>query len=465
MLNSKRLAVLGVLLLTAALFLVALAIKPAVATVATDVETTQIALIVRPSVVLNYSAVPGEDFGVNVTVVMVGTINLHNFTLRLGYDPTLINCTEIGEGDLFQGFSTVESFVTDNTKGDVFVSVNLTSSGAGVNGNGTLAALTFEVKGTGETSLHVSDVFLYDSVGTYLAPSVYDGYFNNKFNYDLTMPLTLLAVTFTSLFLSQKTESRLKGMLDDREFRVRDSFLLVGLMIVMITVIVVVRQVSMILMVLFLFSYAVLLFTFGYLVSKNRWYIGILPPAVFILLYVFLRNTFVWTYYLSNIYGLVFAVLITLYLAGLFDWKTTAVFGVLITGMDIVLVLVTKTMVQAASAAMSLSLPVLVSLPLIPLISTGTGILMLSLGLGDFFFAGLLGIQTFKKYGKRLAIVSIVGMTVSFFLFETFILTFRVGAFPGTLMIICGWAPVVLVQTLRNWKKPAVANSEKVVSS
>jgi hypothetical protein len=115
-------------------------------------------------------------------------------------------------------------------------------------------------------------------------------------------------------------------------------------------------------------------------------------------------------------------------------------------------------MVQAASAAMSLSLPVLVSLPLIPLINTGTGLLLLSLGLGDFFFAGLLAIQTFKKYGKRLTIVAVVGMTISFSLFETFILTFRIGAFPGTLMIICGWIPVVLVQTLRNWGKTKGAN-------
>jgi hypothetical protein len=157
--------------------------------------------------------------------------------------------------------------------------------------------------------------------------------------------------------------------------------------------------------------------------------------------------------------------LITLYLAGLFNWKTTAVFGVLITAMDIVLVLVTKTMVQAASAAASLSLPVLVSLPLVPLITTGTGLLILSLGLGDFFFAGLLAIQTYKKYGKRLAIASVVGMTISFSIFEASILTYNIGAFPGTLMIICGWVPFVLVQTLRNWRKTKGANLKQVVPS
>jgi hypothetical protein len=205
-------------------------------------------------------------------------------------------------------------------------------------------------------------------------------------------------------------------------------------------------------MVLFLFSYSLLLFTFGYVFSKNRWYVGIIAPAIFILLYVFFRDSYVWAFYLSNIVGVVFAILITLYLASLFNWKTTAVFGVLITGMDIVLVLITGTMVEAANAARGLSLPVLISAPLLPPIITGNGMLLMSLGLGDFFFAGLLAIQSYKKYGRLFAFLCIIAMTVSFFVFEAFILTFNVRAFPGTLMIICGWIPLILYKWLRNRK-------------
>jgi hypothetical protein len=462
MLKDKRFAVFAIILLTAAVFLMVSVVKPAFSASETDAQTNEIVLVVRPLVIMNYSAVPGEKFDVNINITIVGAIDIRGFRMRLSYDPTLINCTTVGEGYLFQGLPT--SHVTENTAGSVYVSVNLTSPNATVDNNGTVVTLTFQVKGTGETSLHIYDTFLYDSAGAYLQYTAYDGYFNNKFNFDLTMPLTLLTVTFASMFLNIKTENKLKGVFEETEFRVRDAVLLVGLMVVMITLIVVVRQLSVILMVLFLFSYSLLLYTFSYLLSNKRWYVGIIPPAVFILLYVFLRDSFLWTYYLSNVYGLVFAILITLYLAGLFNWKTTAVFGVLITGMDIILVLVTKTMVQAANAAVSLSLPVLVSLPLVPLIMTGTGLLILSLGLGDFFFAGLLAIQTFKKYGKRLAIASVVGMTVSFSIFEAFILTFRIGAFPGTLMIICGWVPFVLVQTLRNWRKTKGVGLEKMVS-
>ena len=462
--KDEKLAVFAIILLMTAVFLVVSAAKSAFATVETDAETNQIALIVRPLVIMNYSAVPGETFDVNVNITALGTISLRGFTMRLSYDPTLIQCTTVGEGDVFQGLIATD-FATDNTAGNVYASVNFTSQSVTVGENGTLVTLTFQVKGKGETSLHIYDAFLYDSAGTYLQYTAYDGYFNNKFTFDLTMPLTLLAVTFASMFLNLKTENKLKGVFEETEFRVRDAVLFVGLMAVMITLIVVVRQLSAVLMVLFLFSYSLLLYTFSYLLSNKRWYVGIVPPAIFILLYVFLRDSSLWAYYLSNVYGLVFAILITLYLAGLFNWKTTAVFGVLITAMDIILVLVTKTMVQAASAAVSLSLPVLVSLPLVPLITTGTGVLTLSLGLGDFFFAGLLAIQTYKKFGKRLAAASVVGMTVSFSLFEAFILTYRIGAFPGTLMIICGWVPFVLVQTLRNWRNTRVASLEKVVSS
>jgi hypothetical protein len=276
--------------------------------------------------------------------------------------------------------------------------------------------------------------------------------------FDIAMPLTLFAVTLVSLFANQKTETKLKDTLQERQLGVRDAVLLVGLMAVMIYLVIFVRQITLILMALFLFSYSMLMFTFAYLFCKNRWYVAVLPPAVFILLYVFLKDTSVWVYVLANIYGLVFAVLITLYLVSLFSWKTTAIFGVLLTIMDIILVFVTGTMIEAVNVIgpKGLRLPVVISLPLIPLTPN---IAMMNLGLGDFFFAGLLGVQTFKRYGERFAIVSAIGMTVSFFLFEVLLLNYLTIPFAGTLMIICGWAPLVIGKELIR-KKPAVSETQ-----
>jgi len=321
--------------------------------------------------------------------------------------------------------------------------------------------------------------------------------------FDIAMPLTLFAVTLVAMFLNGKVENKLKGVLEEKEFRVKDAIMLVAAISITISLVVFIPEMAI--MTIFLFAYSMLLFTFTYVfsdfqrtkarlffsaflaisfittiftlyileantmiaygsivffclfgfaflafiydeqraVTKERWYLAVLPAALFICLYIFFNNTRLWFPYLINLYGLVFAVLIILYLGSLFTWKTTLIFAGLLTIMDIILVLGTGTMVSAASHVSELRLPVLIMLPTIPQIATQYGILYMSLGLGDFFFAGLLAIQTLKKFGKKPAIVSIIVMTFSFFVFEALLLNYKLRAFPGTLMIIVGWLPIL----------------------
>jgi len=96
--------------------------------------------------------------------------------------------------------------------------------------------------------------------------------------------------------------------------------------------------------------------------------------------------------------------------------------------------------------------------------------------LGDFFFAGVLAVQTFNKFGKKTALLAAVAMAVAFGIWEAFLpdiiagLTPIVGrniqGFPGTLMIISGWAPIVALKlfTQRNKvaKLPVVAESTEI---
>jgi hypothetical protein len=202
--------------------------------------------------------------------------------------------------------------------------------------------------------------------------------------------------------------------------------------------------------------------------AKERWYVAVQPPALFILLFVFFNVAYggvpVWAPALLDVFALTFAVLIILYLGSLFTWKTTLVFAVLLTVVDIILVLVTGTMVEAAQQFTGLGLPVLVHLPNLPLVfSTDGAVLFRGLGLGDFFFAGILALQTFKKFGKQTAYAAIVTMTISFAVFEAFMPEFlsllepllqrEIGGFPGTLMIIVGWAPVVAWKMLSGKKQ------------
>ena len=193
-------------------------------------------------------------------------------------------------------------------------------------------------------------------------------------------------------------------------------------------------------------------------IMKERWYVAIQPPTLFVLLFVFFNVVYdgapVWAPVLLDVFALTFAVLIILYLGSLFTWKATIVFAVLLTIVDIILVLGTGSMVVAAQHFTGLGLPVLVYLPNLPFVFSVEGILLFrGLGLGDFFFAGILALQTSKKFGRQAGYAAVLAMTISFAVFEAFLpeilslleplLQREIGGFPGTLMIILGWLPVV----------------------
>jgi hypothetical protein len=205
--------------------------------------------------------------------------------------------------------------------------------------------------------------------------------------------------------------------------------------------------------------------------SKEKWYVAVQPPAIFVLLFVFFNfihnsgTAAVWTPYLMDVFGLTFAILIILYLSSMFSWKTVGLFAVLLTTMDIILVIGTGTMVQAATQFTGLGLPVLVYLPNVPLMFRNGLILSRGLGLGDFFFAGVLAVQTFNKFGKKTAFIAVVAMAVAFGIWEAFlpeilawlqpIVGRNIGGFPGTLMIISGWAPIIAWKVLSERNKTA----------
>jgi hypothetical protein len=122
-------------------------------------------------------------------------------------------------------------------------------------------------------------------------------------------------------------------------------------------------------------------------------------------------------------------------------------------------------MVTAATSFTSLGLPVLVWLPNIPLITQSGGIVLRGLGLGDFFFAGVLTVQTYNKFGKKTAFIAAVGMAVAFGIWEAFlediinglkpIVGRDIGGFPGTVMIISGWVPIIAWKLLSERNKLA----------
>jgi hypothetical protein len=198
--------------------------------------------------------------------------------------------------------------------------------------------------------------------------------------------------------------------------------------------------------------------------KKGRWYLAAQPAAIFLLLFIFFNLLYsgsakIWQPYLMDVFGFTFAVLIILYLSSLFNWKTVGIFAGLLTIMDIILVIGTGTMVTAAQQFTGLGLPVLIYLPNVPLIHNIEGLIQYrGLGLGDFFFAGILLVQTYKKFGQKTALVAATTMALAFGIWEAFlsdilfalepIVGRDIGGFPGTLMIISGWIPIIVIALL-----------------
>lgn len=196
-----------------------------------------------------------------------------------------------------------------------------------------------------------------------------------------------------------------------------------------------------------------------------KWYIAAQPPAIFLLLFVFFNFLYegtvaLWFPILMDLFGFTFAILIILYLSSMFNWKTVGLFAILLTVLDIILVIGTGTMVTAAKQFTGLGLPVLVYLPNFPFLYSASGLLLSrGLGLGDFFFAGILAVQTFKKFDRNTALISIIAMALAFGIWEAYladilawlnpIIGREVGGFPGTLMIISGWAPIIIYKLIR----------------
>jgi len=202
--------------------------------------------------------------------------------------------------------------------------------------------------------------------------------------------------------------------------------------------------------------------------QQERLHLAVQPPALFVLLFILFNVAYdgvqVWAPALLDVFAFTFAVLIILYLGSLFTWKTTLIFAGLLTVVDTILVLGTGTMITAAQQFTGLGLPVLVHLPNVPFVFSLEGdLLFRGLGLGDFFFAGILALQTFKKFDKKTAYIAIITMTLSFAIWLAFMSEILTAlepllghvprGFPGTLMIITGWIPVVVWKLVERKQK------------
>jgi len=245
--------------------------------------------------------------------------------------------------------------------------------------------------------------------------------------FDIVLPSVVSIVTIAIVLLYIRFEPKLKTLFEEKEFQIRDVIFLVVAMGAMIAVIVFVPQQAI--QVLFLGAYSFVLFLFTY-VAVERWYVAILSPVIFVVLYL----SDLWGLLLLNFFAIAFVIMISVYMGGVFSWKTVLVFAGALTVMDVIQVFGTGAMVEAAKRLVELKLPIMVFVDTFPR-DGGIG-----LGLGDMFLAGLLAIQTMKKFDKKAGIISGVAIGFAFFVYEVLVFYYEYYTFfPATLVVVAGW--------------------------
>jgi hypothetical protein len=254
--------------------------------------------------------------------------------------------------------------------------------------------------------------------------------------FDVLLPSVIFLIMLAALFIYFRYEKKIGSVFKEVKLRYYHAILLVVATSIMVSVLVFIPGEAIRILYLSIYSLGFLLFT--YLVAP-KWYLAFITPALFIALYFYYWNLFTF-----NLFAIVFAIFVSVYLGSLFTWKTTAVFVVLLTIMDIVHVLITGYIVESAAILVGeLQLPVVIIVPTFP--SEG---LFIVLGLGDIFLAGLLSIQTARKYGKKFGLASIVAIATVFLVLNTVLLNYYPQAFPATILVISGWLTALAARHL-----------------
>ena len=245
-------------------------------------------------------------------------------------------------------------------------------------------------------------------------------------NLDIILPSIISIVTITVVLLFNKLKQRLRTPFQETQLGIREAALLVVVMGLMVTVFAFIPQQAI--QFLFLLSCSVILFLFAYALL-NKWALALIAPLIFVTLYFFF-----WNLLLLNIFAILFAVLISVYVGSFFSWKTVLVFTALITAMDVIQVFITGHMGESAQRLIELDLPLLIDVPTFPWKGG------FRLGVGDLFLAGLLAIRTAEKFGKKAYILTSISSGIAFLLFVIVVLNINFTSyFPATVVVVTGW--------------------------
>ena len=103
---------------------------------------------------------------VSVDLVLTDVVDLYAYQLSLSFDPSLLQVTGVAQGALLPGGGSTffDGGSVNNTLGSIsFMFDSLVGGVPGVNGTGVLATVSFDVVGTGTSTLAFADTLFLDS--------------------------------------------------------------------------------------------------------------------------------------------------------------------------------------------------------------------------------------------------------------------------------------------------------------
>jgi len=136
----------------------------------------------------------GDNFTIDINVEDV--TNLYGFDFKLGYDTSILDATQIEIETWLSGGAECKPFsqIIDgdtcaiiknvDAGGYVWIVVTLLGEATPASGNGTLATITFQVTGSGESVLDLYDTDLVDSSANKITHNVDDGSFGCRGDID-----------------------------------------------------------------------------------------------------------------------------------------------------------------------------------------------------------------------------------------------------------------------------------------
>lgn len=124
---------------------------------------------------------PDQSFNVNISISDARCV--YSWEIYLWWNPALLDAANVVEGDflfgLFGNRTTELSFETYPNEGVIHVNgwSTLTTPDDGVNGNGTLATITFQIKANGACNIDITNAMLFDPDGfpMFISPNAMKG--------------------------------------------------------------------------------------------------------------------------------------------------------------------------------------------------------------------------------------------------------------------------------------------------